>query len=35
MYAKVPEFYTGYRAFSRDVLEKLPLGENCDDFVFE
>ena len=32
MYAKVPEVYTGYRAFSRDVLEKLPLGKNCDDF---
>jgi len=34
MHTKVSEFHTGYRAFSRDVLEKLPLDKNCDDFVF-
>ena len=35
MHTKVSEFHTGYRAFSRDVLEKLPLDKNCDDFVFD
>lgn len=29
------EFHTGYRAFSRKVLEALPLEENDDDFVFD
>jgi glycosyltransferase involved in cell wall biosynthesis len=32
---RVSEYHTGYRAFSRDVLEKLPLEENSDDFVFD
>ena len=32
---KVSEYHTGYRAFSRDVLIKLPLLENSDDFVFD
>jgi glycosyltransferase involved in cell wall biosynthesis len=32
---KVSEFHTGYRAFSRELLERLPLGENSDDFVFD
>jgi len=32
---KVSEYHTGYRAFSRDVLETLPLEENSDDFVFD
>ncbi len=32
---KLSEYHTGYRAFSRDVLTKLPLGENSDDFVFD
>lgn len=32
---KVSEYHTGYRAFSRRVLETLPLGENSDDFVFD
>ena len=35
MNAKLSEYHTGYRAFSREVLEKLPLGENSDDFVFD
>jgi glycosyltransferase involved in cell wall biosynthesis len=33
--AKLSEFHTGYRAFSRRVLETLPLEENSDDFVFD
>jgi glycosyltransferase involved in cell wall biosynthesis len=32
---KLSEFHTGYRAFSRKVLETLPLNENSDDFVFD
>jgi glycosyltransferase involved in cell wall biosynthesis len=32
---KLSEYHTGYRAFSRDVLTRLPLGENSDDFVFD
>jgi len=30
---KLSEYHTGYRAFSRAVLEALPLEENSDDFV--
>jgi glycosyltransferase involved in cell wall biosynthesis len=33
--AKLSEYHTGYRAFSRQVLEALPLLENSDDFVFD
>jgi glycosyltransferase involved in cell wall biosynthesis len=32
---KLSEYHTGLRAFSREVLETLPLGENSDDFVFD
>ncbi len=32
---KVSEFHTGYRAFSRQLLETLPLEANSDDFVFD
>ncbi len=32
---KVSEFHTGYRAFSRNLLEQLPLEGNSDDFVFD
>ena len=32
---KLSEYHTGYRAFSREVLEKLPLEKNSDDFVFD
>jgi glycosyltransferase involved in cell wall biosynthesis len=35
MGSKLSEFHTGYRAFSREILERLPLGENSDDFVFD
>jgi len=33
--AKLSEYHTGYRAFSRRVLETLPLLENSDGFVFD
>jgi glycosyltransferase involved in cell wall biosynthesis len=32
---KFSEYHTGYRAFSREVLEKLPLDANSNDFVFD
>jgi len=35
MGTKLSEFHTGYRAFSRTVLEALPLLANSDDFVFD
>jgi glycosyltransferase involved in cell wall biosynthesis len=33
--AKLSEYHTGYRAFSKELLEKLPLTVNSDDFVFD
>ena len=33
--AKLSEYHTGYRAFSRELLERLPLDRNSDDFVFD
>lgn len=35
MRAKLSEYHTGYRAFSRELLEQLPLDANSDDFVFD
>jgi len=35
MGAKLSEYHSGYRAFSRELLEKLPLERNSDDFVFD
>jgi glycosyltransferase involved in cell wall biosynthesis len=32
---KLSEYHTGFRAFTREVLETLPLEENSDDFVFD
>ncbi len=32
---KLSEYHTGFRAFSRELLEALPLLENSDDFVFD
>ena len=32
---KLSEYHTGFRAFTREVLETLPLNENSDDFVFD
>src|SRR5882672_1983659 len=33
--AKLSEYHTGYRAFSREILEKIDLSKNSDDFVFD
>jgi glycosyltransferase involved in cell wall biosynthesis len=33
--AKLSEYHTGYRGFSRELLEKIPFGSNSDDFVFD
>jgi glycosyltransferase involved in cell wall biosynthesis len=35
MGAKLSEYHTGYRAFSRELLLRLPLDRNSDDFVFD
>jgi len=35
MSAKLSEYHTGYRAFSRELLEKIMLSKNSDDFVFD
>jgi glycosyltransferase involved in cell wall biosynthesis len=33
--AKLSEYHSGFRAFSKEVLTNLPLLENSDDFVFD
>jgi len=33
--AKLSEYHTGYRAFSKEILEKIDLSKNSDDFVFD
>ncbi len=33
--SKLSEFHTGYRAFSREILETLPLDRNSNDFIFD
>jgi hypothetical protein len=33
--SKLSEFHTGYRAYSRTLLERLPIERNSDDFVFD
>jgi hypothetical protein len=33
--AKLSEYHTGYRAFARSLLERLPVERNSDDFVFD
>lgn len=35
MGAKLSEYHTGFRAFSRELLQALPLEQNSDDFVFD
>jgi glycosyltransferase involved in cell wall biosynthesis len=35
MGAKLSEYHTGYRAFTRKVLESIPLNNNSNDFVFD
>jgi len=32
---KLSEYHTGYRGFTRQILEALPLDENSDNFVFD
>lgn len=33
--ARLSEYHTGYRAFSRELVQKLPLENNSDDFLFD
>lgn len=33
--AKLSEYHTGYRAFSKEILQKIDLSRNSDDFVFD
>ncbi len=35
MREKLSEYHTGYRAFTRELLLRLPLLENSNDFVFD
>lgn len=35
LHAKLSEYHTGFRAYSREVLESLPILANSDDFVFD
>ncbi len=32
---KLSEYHTGYRAFSREVLQSIPFDSNSDDFIFD
>jgi glycosyltransferase involved in cell wall biosynthesis len=32
---KLSEYHTGFRAYAREVLEKIPFDKNSDDFVFD
>lgn len=33
--SKLSEFHTGYRAYSREALERIPFESNSEDFVFD
>ena len=33
--AKLSEYHTGYRAFSAELLHRVPFGDNSDDFIFD
>ena len=33
--AKLSEYHTGFRAFSKELLAALPIEQNSDDFVFD
>lgn len=35
MNQKLAEYHTGYRAYSKEVLEKIPFNDNSDDFIFD
>ena len=32
---KLSEYHSGYRAFSREILEQIDFNSNSDDFVFD
>lgn len=32
---KLSEYHTGYRAFSKEVLQSIPFDRNSDDFIFD
>ena len=32
---KLSEYHTGYRAFSKEIFEKITIQNNSDDFVFD
>jgi glycosyltransferase involved in cell wall biosynthesis len=33
--AQLSEYHTGYRAFARSLLERIPFEKNSDDFIFD
>jgi glycosyltransferase involved in cell wall biosynthesis len=33
--AKLSEYHTGFRAFSSQLIDRLPIGHNSDDFAFD
>ncbi len=33
--AKLSEYHTGYRTFSRELLDRIPFQTNSDDFIFD
>ena len=35
MNQKLSEYHTGYRAYHREVLQKINYGQNSDDFIFD
>ena len=35
MNQKLSEYHSGYRAYSREILELLDYGSNSDDFIFD
>jgi glycosyltransferase involved in cell wall biosynthesis len=35
MNQRLSEYHTGYRAYAREVLEKIPFDRNSDDFIFD
>ena len=35
MNQKLSEYHTGYRAYDKDVLEKINYQQNSDDFIFD
>jgi hypothetical protein len=35
LWKKLSEFHSGYRAYSRSVIEKVPFQNNSDDFLFD